>query len=343
MKNFKIILNIAFIATILLFTSCGNDDDAKEQISVQDLVVAIDENPTNGESIGTVQVDGSGASGFSITSQTPAGALSINPSTGELTVADATLFDFETNPVLTATVEVVGALNTGMVTINLNDLTNDNFPINGLKSFYKLNNNAIDSGSNNYDATGNNVIYEADRNSNVNSVATFNGVDTFIEFPNAARFQPLTSSTLSFWIKTSQQSRFDLFDQRTGSFATDAYNFGVIFNLQNTGDVYHAYPGYTPSNETSYTLNSTTIPDGLWHHLVFIKDTENGVMKLYIDNVEETNTTLIQDFDFIINGTLLLGKNYASSGYFEGSIDDIFIYDRAISTAEVSTLFTYAD
>ena len=49
MKNFKIILNIAFIATILLFTSCGSDDDAKEQISVQDLVVAIDENPTNGE------------------------------------------------------------------------------------------------------------------------------------------------------------------------------------------------------------------------------------------------------------------------------------------------------
>ena len=75
-----------------------------------------------GKSIGTVQVDGSGASGFSITSQTPTGALSINPSTGELTVADATLFDFEINPVITATVAVVDAVNTGTVTINLRNV-----------------------------------------------------------------------------------------------------------------------------------------------------------------------------------------------------------------------------
>ncbi len=122
MKKFKMILNIAFIAATLLFISCGSDDDGKEQISVQNLVIAIDENPTNGETIGTVQVVGSGASGFSITSQTPSGALNIVASTGELTVADATLFDFETNPVITATILVDGAANTGTVTVNLNNI-----------------------------------------------------------------------------------------------------------------------------------------------------------------------------------------------------------------------------
>jgi len=150
MKNIKTLLSVAFIAITIIFTSCGNDDDAPtpilttNQINVQDLIVAIDENPTNGQIVDTVeatQTVGGGTISFSINSQTPAGALNIDPSTGELTVADATLFDFETNPVITATVEVVGAVNTGIVTINLNninelsiqnfDTTFDENPTNG--------------------------------------------------------------------------------------------------------------------------------------------------------------------------------------------------------------------
>lgn len=128
MKKFKTILNIAFVVTALLFISCGNDDDAvivSNEITVQDLVVAIDENPTNGAVVGTVlatQTVGGADLVFSIASELPVGALSIDVNTGELTVADAALFDFETNPILTATVSVVGAVNSGMVTINLNDL-----------------------------------------------------------------------------------------------------------------------------------------------------------------------------------------------------------------------------
>ncbi len=118
MKNFKTLLNIAFIATTLLFISCNNDDD--EVINVQDLVVDINENPTNGQVIGSVEANGNGV--FSIASQTPNGALNIDASTGELTVADATLFDYETNPIITATVEVVGAVNEGSVTININNI-----------------------------------------------------------------------------------------------------------------------------------------------------------------------------------------------------------------------------
>ena len=59
MKKLKIILSIVFIVTTLLFISCGNDDDAvivtNNVISVQDLAVAIDENPTVGQVVGTVQ------------------------------------------------------------------------------------------------------------------------------------------------------------------------------------------------------------------------------------------------------------------------------------------------
>lgn len=112
------------LALVLTTFGCNNDDDATaiNEISVEDLTVTIDENSTNGQLVGTVETDGDGVSSFSITSQTPTGALSVNSSTGEVTVADASLFDFETNPVITATISVAGSTNTGTVTINLNDL-----------------------------------------------------------------------------------------------------------------------------------------------------------------------------------------------------------------------------
>lgn len=123
----KLFKSINLLALVILLTTfgCGNDDDGAPQnieVNIENLTIAIDENPTNGQVIGTVETDGSGSLSFSITSQTPAGALSINTSTGELTVADAAIFDFEANPVITATVTVVDASSPATVTINLNNL-----------------------------------------------------------------------------------------------------------------------------------------------------------------------------------------------------------------------------
>lgn len=119
-KTMKTIYLVMLVA-VLPFFSCNNDDDAtaNNEISVEDLSIAMDENPTNGQSVGSVQTDGDGTLSFSISSQTPTGALSINSSTGELTIADAAVFDFETNPEITATISVVGTTNTGTVTISL--------------------------------------------------------------------------------------------------------------------------------------------------------------------------------------------------------------------------------
>jgi uncharacterized protein YggU (UPF0235/DUF167 family) len=125
----KIFKSTHLLLLALLFTAfaCNNDDNNEVvvpniEINLTDLTVAIDENPTDGQVVATVQTDSNEASNFSITSQTPSGALSIDSNTGEVTVANATLFDFETNPAITATVTVDDAVNPATVTVNLNNL-----------------------------------------------------------------------------------------------------------------------------------------------------------------------------------------------------------------------------
>lgn len=79
------------------------------EITVQDLVVTINENPTKGQSIGKVSTNG-------------IGVLNIDANTGELTVVDVNLFDFERNPIIKATITVDDGIAPATVTINLNDL-----------------------------------------------------------------------------------------------------------------------------------------------------------------------------------------------------------------------------
>ncbi|TCK69303.1 hypothetical protein DFQ05_0824 [Winogradskyella wandonensis] len=120
MKKSLKFTNLFMLALLLISFSCSDDDSV--EITLEDLTVTIDENPVNGQIIGTIEVMGTSSPDFSITSQTPNGALAIDNSSGELSVADATLFDFETNPVITATVSAIGTANTAAVTVNLNNV-----------------------------------------------------------------------------------------------------------------------------------------------------------------------------------------------------------------------------
>lgn len=115
-----------FLTILLTIFSCSSDDDSNgnDGINLSDFTTNFDENPLAGDRIGTVQAASEKTLSFGIESQEPNGAMSIDSDTGELTVADAALFDFETNPVITAVVSVITSetSKTIDVTINLNDL-----------------------------------------------------------------------------------------------------------------------------------------------------------------------------------------------------------------------------
>ncbi|MCZ4320200.1 hypothetical protein O4H26_14500 [Aequorivita viscosa] len=133
--NRLLTFRIIAAAIILSFISCSKDsDDPVPQeieitVSTSDFSITMDENPTNGQIIGSVQGStNDGAVAFSITEQTPSGAFSIDSASGELKVADETLFDFETNPTITGIVNVAnGAVSeNASVEITLNDLVEEN-------------------------------------------------------------------------------------------------------------------------------------------------------------------------------------------------------------------------
>lgn len=96
----------------------------------------------------------------------------------------------------------------------------------------------------------------------------------------------------------------------------------------------------------SHIYGTTMIADGQWHHIAAVLDslaspiTSN--IKLYVDGVQETISYSFQAGRTINTGgdNLILGARFANGNYayYQGSLDDVRIYDRALGAFEIQEL-----
>ena len=117
MKN---LLPTLGLAAGLLFASCGDEDG----LSVNSFNADVAENTPAGTVIGTVDATADEDITYTLANQNVPGALSIDPTSGQLTVGDAAAFDFETNDRLRANYTATTASESlsSDITINITDI-----------------------------------------------------------------------------------------------------------------------------------------------------------------------------------------------------------------------------
>ena len=88
----------------------------------------------------------------------------------------------------------------------------------------------------------------------------------------------------------------------------------------------------------SQTLSSgTAVADGLWHHVAGVYDGTDLV--LYVDGVEDGRLGAAGE-TISTSSALQIGRNWdlSVSSFFTGQMDDLRIYDRALTAGEIATL-----
>jgi hypothetical protein len=81
--------------------------------------------------------------------------------------------------------------------------------------------------------------------------------------------------------------------------------------------------------------SSTTLPANQWSHVAV---TYNGSsMQLYVNGSAVGSPTTISGTINSGSNTLWIGGNNAAGEYFQGRIDEMRIYNRALSSSEVVT------
>lgn len=81
---------------------------------------------------------------------------------------------------------------------------------------------------------------------------------------------------------------------------------------------------------------NAAVDDGRWHHLAFTYDGTS--LRLYIDGREDCMANLVLDTQ---GSTLVIGRtlpDHADGNFFEGLLDDLRIYDRALTPEEIAQL-----
>ncbi len=136
-----------------------------------------------------------------------------------------------------------------------------------------------------------------------------------------------TDVTLSAWVKTSDSSA-DWFSCNTGL-------YGNQVRLIIDGGKF----GFDTDSE--HALSTTTVSDGEWHLLTFVRDGDTGYT--YVDGVMENSfdSAANDTSDFVASDLWSIGQEWDSggpSGFLTGIVDDARIYDYALSLGEVAWL-----
>jgi len=147
-------------------------------------------------------------------------------------------------------------------------------------------------------------------------------------------FSPLTAGTIAGWFKTTAP--------------------GAIFSSNETGSDDRITVEVLADGTLSVTITNADVDlvnivsvnpvnDAAWHHFAVTQDGSSGAT-LYIDGSSVDTAAIVNSTDWFGS---VDGQNYITLGrdlrvgadsYFEGLIDDVRIYDVALSGAEVQTL-----
>jgi hypothetical protein len=83
-------------------------------------------------------------------------------------------------------------------------------------------------------------------------------------------------------------------------------------------------------DDTSERCNNTHLGDNQWHHIVVVNSA--GAVTFYLNGTPDGTATGGMAFDV---GSI--GSGFG--GYFAGKIDDVRVYNRALSATEVADLY----
>lgn len=246
-----------------------------------------------------------------------------------------------TSGVFTNTNSQVVFTGTDTHTIISDSKTFNDFTINdGLVGYWKLDENSglakDTSGYGNDGTWGGTPISSTDTNSfefkNSKSLE-FDGATDFVDVGDPAILRGMDQLTVSVWVKQKSTGSVQTIIGYWGN--TSPINSRKYMLRVSTSSI-QGYVYTTQPAQEGGTFSTTDLTDG-WHHLAMTWDGSN--LRMYIDGVDTgvtfTGTGAINSNS---QNDFYIGREQASGIPFNGFIDEVRIYNRALSLSEISNL-----
>ena len=109
---------------------------------------------------------------------------------------------------------------------------------------------------------------------------------------------------------------------------------GLLIRNQTTGRI-----EFTIRNSVSgstYVRSTTNVADNSWHHIAATWDGAN--IRIFVDGGQEAFSECNYAPNYHNSNRFIIGPREIGDNYFEGGIDNVAIYNRALTAGEISQL-----
>ncbi len=216
----------------------------------------------------------------------------------------------------------------------------------GLAAYYPFNGNANDESGNGNDATPDTPALTTDLAGEPNSAYLWNGIDDKMRVPDADAFKITGSLSIVGWALP--------YSSPPGRAAAQ-----IVFRGDDRIGIDPYYLALMPDGDLRFHISSGTedkeieapMSYGSWQHFAATLDSGSGEMKIYLfASAVHTDTTSVRPFRNLDPGEspgIGLGntQSYDPGTHhqpFDGKLDELRIYNRALSPVEISWLFQQA-
>lgn len=202
---------------------------------------------------------------------------------------------------------------------------------NGLIAYYPFCGNANDGSGNGI----NGILFGAptlvaDRFGNSNAAYNFNGTNQYIQTGSIS--EAITTKTISAWVKLSNMS------QMGGGLAAVQSSNGSIFDAVVYNETNSGW-GFGSDNLTRTKWSGVKETASEW--VMLTATYENNSYKLYRNGVLISSTTQFPITSFGTTSKFNIGLRHNNGGtpYLNGVIDDVYFYNKVLSSSEVLSLY----
>jgi len=154
----------------------------------------------------------------------------------------------------------------------------------------------------------------------------FDGVDDYVDCGNDESLDITDEITVSAWVKQSGSNNGYIVIKNT---ADDSKRLYSIYSKGDSDKVYFFYY----DGAAKLIAWNCILDDNTWHHVAITVSELTAT--LYADGVSQGDKTLSGAFQGDATAKVKIGKREPDNLYFNGAIDEVRIYNRALSAAEI--------
>lgn len=174
---------------------------------------------------------------------------------------------------------------------------------------------------------------------------SFDGVDDLVSVPDAAELDLSDELTIAFWFMLDGESADNDYPRAVSKGQTTNTDGAYGVFIQDSPATTRIGLRFIDESNATRNVDATGIADyGFgWHHVVATYSNSGNVGKIYVDGVQVKSQAI--GGDVAVRNTaddLTIGAGIGDENrHFNGSVDEVRIYDRAIGVDEVEALYNY--